>query len=75
MDVVTQVSVTTSFKTFSILYALQKLHTIPIKKIIVKIIAATIAAKSLVSKALMFKLKFFDNIIIGIKPITVVING
>ena len=56
IEVVTHVSVTTSLKTFSILYALQKLQTIPIKKVIVKNPVIKIAVRSLVSTALIFKL-------------------
>ena len=39
---------------------------IPVKKIIVKKAVTKIAPRFLVSMALMFKLKFFDNIKIGI---------
>ena len=56
IEVVTQVSVTTSLRTLSILKALQKLQTTPTKNVNVKKPAIKIAVKFLVSIALMFKL-------------------
>ena len=56
IEVVTQVSTTTSFKTSSILNALQKLQVTLAKNVNVKNKAINIAPRSLVSTALTFKL-------------------
>ena len=75
IEVVVQVSITTSFKTLPTLKVLQKLQTMPTKNMIVKKPVTKIAVKSLVSIALIFKLKFFDNIKIGIRAVILKSNG